>query len=88
MVTVHIPAVLRTMTLGDTLVRMEAANVREVVEQLEVRYPGIRQRLCDGDRLKPGLAVAIDSRIHSRGLLEPLSPGCEVHFLPAVSGGV
>jgi molybdopterin synthase sulfur carrier subunit len=54
---------------------------------LETRYPGLRDRLCDNDELRPGIAVAVDGHVTSRGLLQKVQPTSEVHFLPAIGGG-
>lgn len=87
MVTVFIPAQLKELTGGIMSVEVEAKNIRQVVEQLELRFPGIRQRLCDGDDLRSGLQVSIDSVMTSRGLIAKVQPGNEVHFVPAFGGG-
>ncbi len=87
MVTVFIPPVLRSMTNGTSSVTLSAATVRDVVDGLDVQFPGLRARLCDDDQLRPGLSVAIGSRIYGRSLLERIPEGAEVHFLPAVAGG-
>jgi len=86
-VTVWIPSLLRDLTGGRETVRVDGKTVRQVIEALERLYPGIKQRLCDGDTLRPGIAVAVDTQIAPLGLLQPVREGGEVHFLPAVSGG-
>ena len=62
-------------------------TVAAVVDELETQFPGIRQRLCRGDSLAPGLQVSVDSTVTLRGLRSRLQPGSEVHFLPAFGGG-
>jgi molybdopterin converting factor small subunit len=57
-------------------------TVAAVVDELETQFPGIRQRLCRGDSLAPGLQVSVDSTVTLRGLRSRLQPGSEVHFLP------
>jgi sulfur-carrier protein len=84
---VFIPAQLRGLTEGMAQIELEAASVREVVEALEIRFPGMKERLCQGDELAPGLQLSIDHVMSSRGLRTKLSPGSEVHFLPAFGGG-
>ena len=84
---VFIPAQLRGLTDGVAQVEIQAANVREVVETLEARFPGIKERLCQGDELAPGLQLSIDHVMSSRGLRAKVSPTSEVHFLPAFGGG-
>jgi molybdopterin synthase sulfur carrier subunit len=84
---VFIPAQLRGLTAGIAQIEIQAASVREVVEALEVRFPGIKERLCQGDELTPGLQLSIDHVMSSRGLRAKVSPESEVHFLPAFGGG-
>jgi molybdopterin synthase sulfur carrier subunit len=90
---VWIPALYRDLTGGDEKATVPGDTVREVIENLEARYPGVRARLYrDSDeRLRPGVAVVVDGvviRGQSRALREPLTETSEVHFLPAISGGV
>ena len=84
---VFIPPLLRALTEGISEVEVEASSVRQVIAAIDERFPGIRERLCDGEQLRPGLAVAVDGRISSIGLLQKVRPDSEVHFLPAVGGG-
>jgi molybdopterin converting factor small subunit len=35
----------------------------------------------------PSIAVVVDGETSILGLLEPVSEGSEVHFLPAIGGG-
>jgi molybdopterin synthase sulfur carrier subunit len=87
MVKVFIPPLLRDAAGGLDRVEVSAATVRQVVTALEERFPGVRQRLCAGDSLRPGLAVAVNGTVSSLGLLQKVPDGSEVHFLPAVGGG-
>jgi molybdopterin synthase sulfur carrier subunit len=61
--------------------------VREAIEELDRKFPGIAQRLCRGDALIPGLQVSIDHVMTGRGLRAKLKPNSEIHFLPAIGGG-
>ena len=85
--TVYIPALLKSLTGGETAVVVEGVTVREVVDNLEKAWPGIRGRLLHADRLRSNIRVAVDGRIGPLGLLERVSPSSEVHFVAAVSGG-
>ncbi len=87
MPTVFIPTPLRDLTAGLAQIVIEGSTVRAVVDALEVRYPGIKLRLCRGDALAPGLQVSIDHVMTTRGLRAPVQPESEVHFLPAIGGG-
>ena len=87
MATVWIPSLMRDLTGGEQTVEAEGSTVRQVIRSLETQYPGMRARLLKGDQLRPGVSVAVDGIVAPLGLLEPVSPESEVHFLPAVAGG-
>jgi sulfur-carrier protein len=87
MIKVFLPPLLRDVTGQVDEVEIEAATVRQVVAALEARFPGVRERLCVGDALRPGLSVAVNGTVSSLGLLQKVPDGSEVHFLPAVGGG-
>ncbi len=87
MVKVFIPPLLRDVT-GDTdEVNVSGASVRQIVAALEAQFPGVRERLCIEDALRPGLSVAVNGVVSSLGLMQKVPDGSEVHFLPAVGGG-
>lgn len=87
MALVWIPSLLRDVADGREKVRVDGATVGEVIDALEALHPGVRQRLCLGGQLRPGLAVVVDGQVARLGLLEPVGPDGEVHFLPAIGGG-
>jgi len=58
-----------------------------VIDELDRLHPGVRARLCDGDALRSGLAAVVDNEVARLGLLQPVGPDSEVHFLPAIAGG-
>jgi molybdopterin synthase sulfur carrier subunit len=84
---VFIPTPLRNLTGGAAQVAVEGRTVREVIDALDRRFPGIKPRLCREDSLAPGLQVAIDDVMTTRGLRATLQPDSELHFLPAIGGG-
>ena len=87
MAVVHIPSLMRDLTGGREKAEAPGHTVGEVIEALERSFPGVRARLCEGDRLKPGLAVLVDGRSGRLGLQEPAGEQSEILFVPAVSGG-
>ena len=87
MATVFIPTQLRDATDSTAQVEVEGARVRDIVDAMEKRFPGVRARLCKGDQLSPSLQVSIDGVISTRGLAARVPEGGEVHFLPAIGGG-
>ncbi len=87
MPTVFIPAALRPMAHGQDSVTLDGATVRELVAALDLRYPGMKAKLCQGDTLRPGLAVIIDAQLARGGLGADVPENSEVHFIPAIAGG-
>jgi len=83
----HIPPLMRDLTGGAAEVRVPAHTVADAIDALDAAYPGAKARLCEGERLAPGLAVAVDGRRAALGLQTPLGEESEVRFLPAVAGG-
>jgi len=84
---VLIPALLRSITGGLAEATVEGKSVREVIGALELRFPGIGERLVQENRLRPGLSVAVDGVVSHVGLREPVKPDSEVIFIAALSGG-
>ena len=87
MATVFIPSLMQSLTAGEHQVQVEGATVRQVVENLDNAFPGMKDRLVEGSRIKPNISVAIDGEITPMGMLEKVGENSEVHFLPAISGG-
>lgn len=88
MPTVVIPPLMRKFTGGEENITLPGATVREVIDNLESRHPGIKARLCEEDRLKPGIAIYINGLLSRGSLLERVDADSEIHFLPAMGGGV
>jgi molybdopterin synthase sulfur carrier subunit len=88
MPTVIVPALLRKLTDGRERVAVRGATVRQVVEDLERQFPGIKNHLVEEGDLKSGIAVSIDGEMGIGGLLDPVKETSEVYFLPAIGGGL
>jgi molybdopterin synthase sulfur carrier subunit len=84
---VYIPTPLVALTGGNATVEVEGATVRQIIDNLEQSWPGIRERLVAKDHLRPNISVAVDGEVSPLGLLERVSPTSEVHFVAAISGG-
>ena len=87
MATVLIPSLLRPLTAGQARVSAPGKSVGQIIEALEAVYPGLKDRLCQGDQLKPAIAVSVDGRLTRLGLLAPVQDESEIHFLLAIAGG-
>ncbi len=84
---VWIPALLRDLTCGEEIVTVPDETVQQVIENLDGRYPGIKERLCEEGRLRPNIAVVVDGVSSRQRLRHRLTETSEVHFVPAISGG-
>ena len=87
MPTVFIPAMMQKLTAGEASIELDGKNVRELVKNLDKRYPGCRDWLLDGTELKPNISVAVDGAIAPMGLIEQVNQDSEVHFVAALAGG-
>lgn len=88
-VSVSIPTLLRPLTENEKRVEIEGDTVRELIDQMESRYPGIKARLMDDDRMHRFVNVYInDNDIRFADELDTrLRDGDDVTILPAVAGG-
>jgi molybdopterin synthase sulfur carrier subunit len=84
---VYIPTLLQPVTRGKSSVEADGSTVREVIDNLEQAWPGLRERLLDGGRLRANISVAVDGEVSPLGLLEAVGPASEVHFVAAIKGG-
>jgi molybdopterin synthase sulfur carrier subunit len=85
---VWIPALLLPLSEGKQTMDIPGKTVRQVIDNLELEYPGIRARLMDDDRLRPSISVMVDGVISQEKLRHKLDESSEVHFIPAISGGM
>lgn len=84
---IWIPALLRDLTDGEEKLIVPGETVGQVIEHLNERYPGIKERLCEGARLRPNITVVVDGLASRERLRHRLAETSEVHFIPTVSGG-
>ena len=73
--------VARELAGGEKEVEVEAANFRQLLKALDARFPGV------GERLREGVAVAIDGEIFQEPFLETIGEDSEVFFLPQIEAG-
>ena len=72
---------------GRTQFSVPGATIRELIDNLERQFPGIRDALSYEGEIMPGLAVVVDGEASNLGMLERVKEDSEVHFLPAIGGG-
>ncbi|MFI0431958.1 MAG: MoaD/ThiS family protein [Candidatus Nanopelagicales bacterium] len=86
---VRVPTILRTYTDGAKVVEADGTTIAEVVADLDVRYPGMADRLLDDKGLRRFVNVYLndeDVRFLD-GLATVVADGDSVTVLPAVAGG-
>jgi len=87
---VRIPTPLQKLTKDKADVLAEARDIRELIENLEKNFPGIKSRLCDE---KGGLRRFINIYVNEEDIrfldLDKtlLKDGDEVSIIPAIAGG-
>jgi molybdopterin converting factor small subunit len=65
---------------------VDGATVLEIVEALERRHPGLRDRLVEaGPRIREHVNLFVDGEPAT--LATSVADGATVHVIPAVSGG-
>jgi molybdopterin converting factor small subunit len=87
--TVRIPAPLRPLTGGKDEVTADGTTVGEVIDDLERRHPGIRDRLLDAKGVRRFINIYVgeeDVRFLD-GLGTALKSGDQISIVPAIAGG-
>ena len=87
MAIVFIPTMLQPLSGGIVQVRVAGRTIRTIINNLEERFPGIKERLLQDGDLRPDVAVAIDGETALDGVAELVGEDSEVHFIPPISGG-
>lgn len=90
MSTVRIPPTLRAATDGTKLVEIDGATVKDVVDNLVARYPGLTEQLIGGDgSINAFVNVFLnDTDVrHLDGLATAVTERDSVVLLPAMAGG-
>ena len=71
---------------ADRVLDLQVGSVRELVDALDARWPGMRDRICDSrPAIRRHMNVFVDGR---RATLDSeVRPGADVFILTAISGG-
>jgi len=89
MTTVRIPPTLRAEVGGERQVPAEGETVRELLDDLTSRFPGLRTQLVEDDDIAPFVNVYVEGEDVRTldGLDTPVEHGQTVILLPAMAGG-
>ena len=67
-------------------IEIDAPTVNEAIDELEARWPGVRDRLCEpGPAIRPQIHFYVDKE--RAALNTPLAPTSRVDVVAAISGG-
>lgn len=87
---VRIPTPLQKLTKDQAEIDVSAKNVKELLDNLERQFPGIKGRLCDeSGRVRRFVNIYLNEE-DIRFLKQeatPLKDGDEVSIVPAIAGG-
>ncbi len=86
---VRIPAALRTITAGQDEVTGQGGTLGELLEDLEKKHPGLKDRLLDdkGVRRFINIYVGEEDVRFLQGLATPIKSGDLISIVPAIAGG-
>ena len=86
-ISVTLPAALLALFPGAPMtMTLPASDVSALLDALDARWPGMRDRLCDSrPAIRRHIQLFVDGERAT--LATPLRPGADVVFLTAVSGG-
>jgi molybdopterin synthase sulfur carrier subunit len=87
MADLHLPGTLMPLFAGlPRHVEVEASTVNAAVDELDRRWPGLRDRLCEpGPSIRAHIHFYVDQQ--RAGLDTPLEPRSRVDVIAAISGG-
>ena len=87
MADVHLPPTLPPLFAGlPRRLELEVATVGELLDQLEARWPGLRDRLCEpGPKLRTHIHVYVDGE--RAGVATAVPARARVDVITAISGG-
>ncbi len=87
---VRIPSPLRSLTAGQGEVDGAGANINDLIENLEKKFPGMKARLYDETgnlRRFVNIYVNEEDIRFLKGNDTPLKEGDEISIVPAIAGG-
>ncbi len=89
-ITVRVPAPLQKLTQNKAEIKAEGSSIKELIEDLEKKFPGMKERLCDDTgNVRKFINIYVneeDIRFLQRDKT-PLKDGDKVSIIPAIAGG-
>lgn len=88
-VKIRIPSPLQRLTQGKDEVEGRGGTIIELINNLEIRYPGIGERILDGGKIRRFINIYLneeDIRFLQAEQTE-VKDGDEASIVPAIAGG-
>jgi sulfur-carrier protein len=89
-VSIRIPTPLRKLTQNQELVDGQGDTIREILDNLEKNYPGLKERVCDEQgsvRRFVNIFVNDEDIRFLQDTATVVKSGDEVSIVPAIAGG-
>jgi molybdopterin synthase sulfur carrier subunit len=86
---VRIPTPLQRLTNGKAEVECSAKDITELVDALEQEYPGMKERLSEGGKIRRFINIYVndeDIRFVNKEATA-LKDGDSISIVPAIAGG-
>ena len=81
MVKVKIWGSLKNFADGSDYVSVSGSNLKEVIDNISLKYPGLKPQITRG------IYLAIDGKIYKESWFTPINEDSEVVLMPYMQGG-
>ncbi len=88
---VRIPTPLRKLTNNKDEVEGTGKNIKELIDDVERQYPGLKERICEDDgKIRRFVNIYVnDEDIRFKNSIDTeLKDGDEISIIPAIAGGI
>lgn len=88
--TVRIPTPLRKLTNGEAEVEVQGNKLSEIIDNLELNYPGLKERICDeAGQIRRFINVYVNNEDvrFDKNLDTEIKEGADISIVPAIAGG-
>ena len=90
MASVLVPTPLRKLTNNVDTIYCSGSTIQEIVDNLELGYPGIKERICTSDgQIRSFVNIFLNNEDvrFSAGVATPVKDSDEISIVPAIAGG-
>ncbi|MBU1523792.1 MAG: MoaD/ThiS family protein [Candidatus Omnitrophica bacterium] len=89
-INVRVPAPLQKLTKNQAEIQANGTNIKELIDDLEKNFPGIKERICDETgKVRKFINIYVNEE-DVRFLQQDetlIKDGDEVSIIPAIAGG-